>query len=205
MPSKSVVTIAMTDGACAEEVAREAARRLGFRYVNDEILDRAAELAGADAKAVAEVEHTQPLVARILRTLATMPLDMGGYISAETIVDETPGYRALIQDVVRSVAAEGQVVIGAHAGSMNLAGMPGLLRVFVTAPFETRVARVAEERGWNAAAARKEVEHTDRERRAYFQRFFQVDHELPTHYDLVVNTEVLSAEQAAGLIAAAAS
>lgn len=204
MPSKSVVTVAMTDGAFAEEVAREAAKRLGYRYVDNEILDKAAELAGVDAKSIAEVEHTQPLVQRILRSLASMPMDVGGYVAAEFVMDESVAYRGLIQDVVRSVAADGHVVIGAHAASVTLAGMPGLLRVFVTAPGDVRASRIASARGCSAADARKQVEHTDRERQAYFDRFFHMGAERPTHYDLVVNTEVLAPEAAAGLIVTAA-
>jgi CMP/dCMP kinase len=206
MPSKSVITIAMTDGACAEEVARGAAQRLGYRYVNDQVIDRAAEQAGVDAKTLAAVEHSEPLVARILRGLALgFAADPTAVYVPVPVSDERPAYRALIQDVVRAVAAEGNVVIGAHGASVTLAGTPRLLRVFLTAPIETRIARVAAERNLSAAEARKEVEHTDRERKGYFERFFKLSAEQPTHYDLVVNTEVLSAETAVGLIATAAS
>ena len=37
-------------------------------------------------------------------------------------------------------------------------------------------------------------------RRDYLKRFYELDEELPTHYDLVVNTDVLTLEQAAGLV-----
>lgn len=205
MPSKTVITIAMTDGAFAEEIAREVATRLGYRYINNEILDAAAEEAGVDAKTVAAVEHSESLIGRVMRSLASSPMEMGGYFSAEMVIDQTPGYRQLIQSVVRSIATEGQVVIGAHGASMSLAGSAGLLRVLVTAALETRVTRVAAERNISPADARKAVETTDRERKGYLERFFHIKNELPTHYDLVVNTEVLSVEAAAGLIASAAN
>ena len=41
-----VVTIAMMTGASAERIGRLAAEQLGFQFVNNEILDRAAEHAG---------------------------------------------------------------------------------------------------------------------------------------------------------------
>ncbi len=203
--SKTVITIAMTDGAHADEVATETAKLLGYRYVNDEILDRAAEQAGVDAKAVAAVEHSESLVGRIMRSLSTFPMDMGGYGGSVALeVDQTPTYRSLIQEVVRSVAAEGKVVVGAHAAGMTLAGTPGLLRVFVTAPVTTRISRVAAERNVSKSEAEKEVHHTDRERKGYIDRFFHTT-ELPTHYDLVINTEVLTPTASAALIASAAS
>ena len=39
----------------------------------------------------------------------------------------------------------------------------------------------------------------------YLKRFYEVAEELPTHYDLVFNTDSLSIEQAAELISQAAS
>ncbi len=205
MPSKPVITVAMTDGSCAEDVAVEAARRLAYRYVDEEIIERAASLAGVDPGTIGATEHSEPLVSRILRRMTAVPLETSGYIPPEWLADQTPAYRTLIKRVIHSVAAEGSVVIGSHAAALNLAGTAGLLRVLVTAPPGVRAHRLASERGIELATAQKAIEHADAERRKYFQRFFHLDHELPVHYDLVLNTEVLSPVQAAGLIVLAAS
>jgi cytidylate kinase len=39
---------------------------------------------------------------------------------------------------------------------------------------------------------------------AYLKTFYDVEREVPTHYDLVVNTEVLDPDEAADVIAGAA-
>jgi cytidylate kinase len=49
------------------------------------------------------------------------------------------------------------------------------------------------------------VKDSDAGRRDYLRRFYGIDEELPTHYDLVVNTDVLTVEQAADLVSLAAS
>jgi cytidylate kinase len=49
------------------------------------------------------------------------------------------------------------------------------------------------------------VKQSDAARRDYLKRFHGVDEELPTHYDLVVNTDVLSVELAAQVIGEAAT
>jgi hypothetical protein len=49
------------------------------------------------------------------------------------------------------------------------------------------------------------VKDSDAGRRDYLKRFYDVDEELPTHYDLVVNTDVLSAVSAARVVVQAAS
>ena len=51
----------------------------------------------------------------------------------------------------------------------------------------------------------REVKREDAARRDYLRRFYDIDEELPTQYDVVVNTDVLSLEQAARLVVQAAS
>ena len=58
--------------------------------------------------------------------------------------------------------------------------------------------------GGDLDEARKEIERSDKSRADYLKRFYDVDEEEATHYDLVVNTDLLSAEQAAAVVAAAA-
>ena len=95
----------------------------------------------------------------------------------------------------------------AHAASMALGKSESVLRVLVTASTSTRVRRVAEFERLVPEEAERRVADSDRERRDYFERFYQLREELPTHYDLVVNTDVLSTPQAVsiGLAAARAS
>ena len=97
------------------------------------------------------------------------------------------------------------VVILAHGASILLAGKPGVLRVLVTASPATRAGRVAAEAGTNERQATREIQHSDRERKSFFKRFHNLDEELPTHYDLVVNTDVLSSDASAHIIAHAAT
>ena len=80
-----------------------------------------------------------------------------------------------------------------------------MLRVLVTASPETRARRLAEARTLDLKDARKAITDADTARADYLRRFYGVEAELPTHYDLVVNTDTLSVEQAADLVARAAS
>jgi len=87
---------------------------------------------------------------------------------------------------------------------MALAGTPGVLRVLVTAPEETRRDRLAKDQRLSGAEATKILSKSDQGRRNYFQTFYKLEQELPTHYDLVPNTEVLTPEQVTPLIVFAA-
>jgi cytidylate kinase len=84
-----------------------------------------------------------------------------------------------------------------------LAEKPDVLRVHVTAAPKTRVRRM-----WITNKLLSEDEHaryvveSDRQRQKYLQKFYGVAEELPTHYDLVINTDVLELERAVAAVLA---
>ena len=88
--------------------------------------------------------------------------------------------------------------------SMALAGRNSLLRILVTASAETRAERLVTPGGLSEADAAKMVRDTDRARADYLKRFYQISHEEPTQYDLVINTDALSIAQVVGVIASSA-
>ncbi len=210
--SAEVVCISRTVGAKGENVGRTVAERLGFQYVDEQIVVRAAELAQVDPEVVAASEHRQPLLQRLLDKLAAAqdwgaPMPFGGGLTVDISARELAGHpamqdavRALIRGAIREVATAGRVVIVAHAASIALAFIEGVLRVLVTASPETRAQRVAAAQGIGAAEASAAVAASDRERRDYFRQFYNLKEELPTHYDLVVNTDVMTPEQATDVI-----
>jgi uncharacterized protein len=204
----SVVCISHASGAGGEEVGRLVAEQLGFLYVDDEIVARAAAVGGIDRADVADEERRKSLAARILDGLAqggeAWALGHGGSPGprAEPSSDHI---RALITETIAQTVLRGDVVIVAHGASHLAAAAPTALRVLVTASPATRAARIGRQEDLDPARAARAVKDSDAGRRDYLKRFYDVDEELPTHYDLVVNTDVLSADSAARVVVQAAS
>jgi len=113
--------------------------------------------------------------------------------------------RRFIADAIEAVASEGNVVIGAHAASFALGARDDVLRVFVTAQVATRARRVAREQGITASEAEQQIRAADKTRADYLRRFYAIDREGPTHYDLVVNTDGLGSDEAASIVVSAAA
>lgn len=202
--ARSIVCISRSAGAGGEEVAKLVAEQLGFRYVDDEIVQRAAEIAGVSPEQVIEAEHSRPLIARVMEALATAPMvSEGGYV-AVPISNPTASYSHLIEHVIRETAEGKHVVIVAHGASHALGGRPEVLRVLVTASPQTRAARLSRESDIDEKAATKSVDESDKERARYLDRFYKVKQELPVHYDLTLNTDLVTPAIAAALIATAA-
>ena len=210
-----VVCISRTLGALGEQIGNLVAGRLGFQYVDEQVIERAARLARVDPKLVEEAEHRQPLLRRLKQKLAAArdmvepaalalgPL-LGGVTERAALRASPEDLRVLIQEAIQDLAADGQVVILAHASSMTLAMRSDVVRVLVTASAETRGQRLVDARGISAGEAATAIANSDRDRGDYFRRFYSITEERPTHYDLVVNTDVLSPDLAAELIVCAA-
>ena len=184
------------------------AEQLGFLYVDDEIVVRAAAAGGVEPEDVADEERRKSLAARLLEGLAqggeAWALGHGG--SAGPMLElPSDQIRALITETIAQTAARGDVVIVAHGASHLVPAGPGALRVLVTASPGTRAERLGRQEGLDPARAARAVKESDAGRRDYLRRFYDVDEELPTHYDLVVNTDVLSADDVARLVVQAAS
>jgi cytidylate kinase len=166
---RTLICVSHCDGAGGDEVARLVADQLGLRYVDEEIISRAAEKCGSAPQLVADAEQRQPLLRRVLDELgASGAAAMVGSAGVPPpLPDEPPPPRSdelrrFIADAVEAVASEGHVVIGAHAASVALGARGELLRVFVTAPAGTRARRVASERGIEASEAERQIRAADK-------------------------------------------
>jgi cytidylate kinase len=209
MPT-GVVTISHATGSGGGGVGRVVAGRLGFRYIDEEIIAVAAEKQGLDPAVVADAERRKTFLAQLFSALAEGPaLDAiivggGTAVSEAVTMTRSDDLRRLIIAAIHDTAERGQVVIVSHAASIPLAGRADVLRVLVTASFDTRVQRVARDAQHGTTGAARFVTDGDAARADYFKRFYQIDRELPTHYDLVINTDALSGDEAADIVVAAA-
>lgn len=205
-----VVAISRATGAEGERIGALVAELLGFRYVDEEIITRAAEKQGVDPAAIADAERRKSVILRLLEGLGqsgAAGATPGGPMwvpDDATELAQSRDRRALIRETIHETAEQGDVVIVAHAAAFALAGRDDLVRVLITAPAEIRTRRLAEARDGDQAKAATELKRSDEARAAYLKTFYEVQRELPTHYDLVVNTEVLDPDEAADLIARAA-
>jgi CMP/dCMP kinase len=186
----SVICISHAQGAEGGAVGKLVADRLGYTFADDAIVSEAARGAGLFAESVSYAERKD--------AKRSIEVDFGR-------IEKTEMLRDLIKAAIDETAARSNVVIVSHAASYALADhREGVLRVLVTAPDATRRGRIAEAEGIDEKKAGKEMDDSDEGRATYLQRFYGVKSEQPTDYDLVLNTERLGADGAAGLIVAAA-
>jgi len=201
----NVICVSYATGSGGDDVGRVVAEQLGFLHVDEEIVARAAARGGVSPADVADEERRRSLAARILGAIyegGSSVATLGGVVPF-TLEDEPNAseIRILIREAIEQTAARGDVVITAHAASHALRPTSSILRVLVTASPATRAKRVSEQAGIDIDKAERTVKAADAGRRNYLKRFYDVADELPTHYDLTVNTDGISIQEAAALVA----
>jgi cytidylate kinase len=162
-----------------------------------------------DHEVMADVERRKSAVVRLVESLGAAGMG-SGYAMAPPHVPggEQPAsdeLRGLIRSVIEETADAGDAVIVAHAASHALAEREDVLRVLLTASEATRQGRIASALEISDGEAARALRRSDADRADYLKRFYRVNAEAPTHYDLVINTDKLSPEQAAHLVVQAST
>jgi cytidylate kinase len=207
--NRTVICISHSTGSGGSDLGRLVAAKLGFRLIDEEIVTRAAEKQNVRVDDLADVERRKSLLTRILREVAAGAAKGPGgeaqLVYAPEAQTDKKSLRELIRQSINETADEGSVVIVSHAASHALADRENVLRVLVTASPETRVRRLLDEEGVEEKQATKSIGANDAGRADYLKRFYGIAEELPTHYDLVVNTDRIPADQWPELVANAAT
>ncbi|HBY98758.1 MAG: cytidylate kinase-like family protein [Ardenticatenaceae bacterium] len=216
----SVITVSRQTGSFGTLIGVGLARALGWRYVDREAIHRAASAAGVPDVALAELEYEgrRSFIERLLSALRYEPTvpplpEMGesegltrpfsGILTpvlppvAPTVQD----YVNIVDELIRTIAIEGHVVIVGRAAQVLLADRRDVFHVQIIAPFELRVARLRARRGEPRTLVIERLHASDEARRDYLRRFYNADWRDPLLYDMVVNTAHLAIEPAIKLIA----
>jgi cytidylate kinase len=192
----------------AEAIASDVARELGYRCVDEEILQAAAERRNLTPAEVASAEQRKSLVAQFVQDVKRGGLgEIINYIPGQrALPTSSDDMRVLIRDAIRETVDQGKVVIVAHAASYAVGQRKDVLRVLVTgSPFARAARWTAGSGGKSPREAAETIQQSDDARANYVKRFYDVDHEQPDHYDLTLSTDKLSPALITQLIVRAAS
>jgi cytidylate kinase len=228
-----VITISGALGSGAREVAQLVARRLGLDYVDREILARTAQSLGVSVAAVEQRDERPATLGERVASMLTNFLERSAVAGgdpalgpeslavllsrtySEAASERPPAgggpaelderrYIRTITGVIEALAEGGNVVLVGRGSQVILRDRPGSLHVLATAPLEMRVRRIALRDEVTMEEARRRVQESDRGRAAFHRKFFKVDADDPSLFDLVICTGRLSYEVAADLTVTAA-
>ncbi|MGC1380163.1 MAG: cytidylate kinase-like family protein [Candidatus Baltobacteraceae bacterium] len=195
-----IVTVSNEYGSGALAVAERVARVLGYEYVDRQLPVVVAKRLRVAPETVEASEDTEPsLGERLLNSLELATPELAES-TAEAFDEEL--IRA-VEEAVREYAAHGDAVIVGRGAGAILGVRPDVVRVFMHAPREWRIARVVEAMRTDRKNAEVEVDRVDRARTAYIRERYGLTFGDPGNYDLCLDTSRFSASAAGDAIVAA--
>lgn len=196
-----IVTISNKYGSGAVDIAARASAELGYALVDRQLpVVVAKRMRISRDVAVAAEESGRSLGSRLLSSLELATPEVVTQNFGETfdasLVRE-------VQRAVRDYAARGNCVIVGRGASVILGRRPDVLRIYMFAPREWRIERVALQLGIDEKTAAAEVDRIDRARRAHLRDWYKVDWGSSALVDLAIDTSTFGEEGSAKLIVAA--
>ncbi|HJR16419.1 MAG TPA: cytidylate kinase-like family protein [Gemmatimonadales bacterium] len=202
-----IITISRQYGAGGSEVAQRVAAELGWRVVDNELVEEVATRAGLPAADVAEREERVPSFAeRLARTLAASAPELFAVRVPEGTVPklQEADLVRITEKVVAELAAKGKVVLVGRAGPAVLARERDCLHVQLVAPRPYRIQAAAERLGIDTQRAAELVDETDSMRARYLRQYYRRDWYDPVNYHVVLNTGLMGLEGVTQVIVAEA-
>jgi CMP/dCMP kinase len=193
----TIVTISRQVGAGGAALGKAVATRLGFQYADRDILDEAARVLEASADDLEDLEErNEGFWNRVGHMFVRGTVDAPYVIPWPPIVAE-PELFEVETTIVREIAARGDAVIVGRGAAYTLAGHPGLFRLFLHAPVQSRIDRVVEEHQLaDATAAAEMVARFDQQRARFVHALTGRSWCDAALYDLSLNTAVVDLEMA---------
>ena len=183
----AIITISHQMGTGGPEIGMALAKRLDYRYVDQDLISDAARRYGCVEERLSHLDESKPSL-------------------FERFDVETRRYITVIQTALLEFAETDDIVLMGRGGQWLLRGIPHVLRVRITERFEPRVRnwvrRTAQLTGEtpNQRAATEFVRRDDNDRAGRMKYLYEVDISDPALYDVTLNAEKVSLDAAVQLI-----
>ena len=191
-----IITISRDYGSGGGEVAQRVGKALDWRVIDRALIQEVARRMQAPEEEIAPLdEHVGGIIERIAAVFArgVPEAPVVGSPDADMIAALE---RAVLHDALNILPF---VVVG-HGGQCFFSRRPDAFHVRVVAPRDVRIRHIAERKGLDPAAAARDIERHDAERRRYIHHHFDCDANDPRLYHLQVDTGFFTLDEATHLI-----
>lgn len=187
-PSPYTITISREAGAGGSEIARRLAEELKMDLMSGQIIKRVAENARMSTTVVETLD--EKAVSRVDSMINSL------FVSRHLSPDS---YLRHLTRVLGTIGEHGNAIIVGRGANFVLP-KERTFRIRFVAPKESRVRHFMKSRGMEKADATKYVDKKDVDRKGYIKNYFKSDASDPSHYDIVINTEMTGIEGAVKIV-----
>ena len=209
MKDQLIVTISRELGSGGRTVGRKLAEKLGVRYSDKDLINALREKFHLTAANIEELKgQKKNWLADFIKWVAPLPKqnlfvdDDSKYINEFRSKVTTDDVFKAESEIMKAIAAEGPCVIAGRSGFFVLADFPGKTDIFITASREHRIARVMRKQQLTEEQAAAVIDSVDQSRENYIQRYTGKSRYDARNYNLCINMDHLTEDEAVDLILA---
>jgi hypothetical protein len=196
-----LITLSREYGSGGRELAEALGSRLGWYVLDYDLTTRVADRLQLKPDVVERMdEHPPGLLARIASALLVPMPESPITVDTSNLLDPDAVAHAVREEILSAVKSPPLIVVG-HGTQCLFRERVGTFHVRVMAPMGSRVARLEKRYGWDAERAATQARELDAARTEYVRRYYNRDIRDPLLYDLQVNTNHISIDEAARMIA----
>ncbi len=189
---KTLISIGRQFGSGGKEVAVVIGKKLGIPVYDSELISHAAEESGFSKELFAKNDEKRGFFT------ASNFITLSRFSSGESFVHENNIFQIQSQ-VMRNIAEKGPAIFIGRCSDYILRDMD-ILSVFITAPLEDRIKRVAERNGISEDQAKSLISKEDRSRETYYNYYTFGNWGVAGNYDLCLDSKMMGIEGTADII-----
>jgi cytidylate kinase len=195
------ITVTRLFGSGGGELARRVAESLGWRLVDNAVIDAIARGIHTTPAAVQAIDERAPSLAERLADALALG---GGEVVAASLATPMPPTEQRIADVTKDVilqaVARGPVVVVGRGAQALLAERTDVMHVHCFAPHDALVSRVMKRDNLGQEDADRLVRTKNQQREQYVKRNFGREWLAPEHYHIMLNTAWLGMDRCVDLV-----
>jgi cytidylate kinase len=177
----AIITISRELAALGDETAHELAKSVNYRFVDKQALEERIKSYGIAGRKFDKYDERKPSF------WASLSQDRDEYLH-------------YLKTAVFTEAEQGSCVFIGRGVSVIFRNVPGVISVFLVAPFEIRIERVKSYFHCDDKRARQIIEQSDHDRTGFHRYFFDIEWKDPGNYHLSLNTGHLHPAVSAAII-----
>lgn len=177
----AVIAISRQVAALGDEIAAAVAKKMNYSFINRQTIEKKIVDLGFPADKLKKYDERKP----------------GFFASLAKDRDE---YLDYLQTAVLEAASEKNCVLIGRGSFIILEDLPNLVSVRFVAKDSVRRERLMKEFNWDEKQASQRISESDGNRLGFHKSFFNLDHEDPEHFHLVMNTGLLDIDSASQII-----
>lgn len=197
---KFVITVNRELGSGGRTVGRKLAEKLEVKYCDKAVIEGLTQKFGLSPERIEEIKAQKKSwwndINNYYQTLvnsASMPME------AEVKLDNASMFETE-KRILQELATQSSCVVAGRAGFLVFREWPNHVNIFIQASMENRIARVMQKQQLSREETIAAIEKVDKGRETYIQKYAETSRYDTRNYDLVLNMDGLTEDDAVEII-----